>query len=97
MATFARIVRFPARIAIGLVRTYQAVVSPHMAPTCRFSPTCSEYAVLALGKYGLVRGLILSVHRILRCHPWGGQGYDPPRWYGESIDERTAPEAGDGN
>lgn len=56
---------------------YKYCISPLKPPSCRFTPTCSEYAVQALKKYGLVKGLYLAVRRILRCHPWGGSGYDP--------------------
>lgn len=75
--------RIPSRLAIGLVRGYQSLISPHMTPSCRFLPSCSEYSVQAFQKYGFFRGMILSVHRVMRCHPWGGEGYDPPRWYSE--------------
>ena len=77
------IAEIPRRLLIGLVRGYQLVISPHTGPSCRYTPTCSEYAILALRKYGAVRGGILTVWRLLRCQPWGGQGYDPPRWFGE--------------
>ena len=56
---------------------YQKVISPYTPPSCRFTPTCSEYARQALIKHGPVKGLWLAVRRILRCHPWGGSGYDP--------------------
>lgn len=56
---------------------YKYCISPLKPPSCRFTPTCSEYAVQALKKYGPVKGLYLAVRRILRCHPWGGSGYDP--------------------
>lgn len=56
---------------------YKYYISPLKPPSCRFTPTCSEYAVQALKKYGPVKGLYLAVRRILRCHPWGGSGYDP--------------------
>lgn len=63
---------------VALIRFYQVCISPlKAAPTCRFTPTCSQYALEAFRKYGPVKGLILSVKRILRCHPWGGSGYDP--------------------
>ena len=75
--------RAPRLALVGLVRVYQAVVSPWLGPSCRFTPTCSEYAVQALRRYGAVRGLVLAAWRIGRCHPWGGHGYDPPRWFGE--------------
>ena len=62
---------------ILLVRFYQVAISPLKPPTCRFSPTCSTYALEALKKYGLLKGGRLALRRILRCHPWGGSGYDP--------------------
>ena len=52
-------------------------ISPLTPPSCRFTPTCSAYAVEAIKKHGPVKGLYLAVRRILRCHPWGGSGYDP--------------------
>lgn len=77
----------PRKALVGVVRLYQAAISPWSRPSCRFSPTCSEYSVQALSKYGALKGLVLSIHRILRCNPWGGHGYDPPRWYGERHDQ----------
>ena len=59
------------------VRFYQVCISPLKPPTCRFTPTCSEYALQALRKHGPFKGLFLAIRRILRCHPWGGSGYDP--------------------
>ena len=56
---------------------YQRCISPFTPPSCRFTPTCSEYAKEALRKHGPLKGLYLAVRRILRCHPWGGSGYDP--------------------
>ena len=56
---------------------YQRFVTPFTPPSCRFTPTCSEYARQALLKHGPVKGLLLAVWRILRCNPWGGSGYDP--------------------
>ena len=85
--------RLPRLLFIGLVRGYQLVVSPHFPPTCRFQPTCSSYALEAFRKYGAVKGLILTLYRIGRCAPWGGHGYDPPRWFGESIDDYERPNA----
>jgi len=52
-------------------------VSPLLPPSCRFTPTCSHYSIDALKKHGILKGGWLSVKRILRCHPWGGSGYDP--------------------
>ena len=62
---------------ILLVRFFQVAISPLKPPTCRFSPTCSTYALEALKKYGLLKGGRLALRRIMRCHPWGGSGYDP--------------------
>lgn len=63
---------------IFLVRFYQICLSPLKgAGTCRFTPTCSQYALEALRKYGPFKGSWLAVKRICRCHPWGGSGYDP--------------------
>ena len=62
---------------ILLVRFYQLGISPLKPPSCRFTPTCSQYAIEALRKHGPVKGLYLTVRRLLRCHPWGGSGYDP--------------------
>ena len=62
---------------VGLVRFYQVCISPLKPPSCRFIPTCSQYALEALRKYGPFKGSWLALRRILRCHPWGGSGYDP--------------------
>lgn len=56
---------------------YRYCISPMTPPTCRFTPTCSQYAIEAIKKHGPLKGLILAIKRILRCHPWGGSGYDP--------------------
>ncbi len=56
---------------------YRRYISPLTPPACRFTPTCSEYALIAIRKHGPLKGLYLAVRRILRCHPWGGSGYDP--------------------
>ncbi len=56
---------------------YRVCISPLTPPSCRFTPTCSAYAVEAIKKHGPIKGLYLAVRRILRCHPWGGSGYDP--------------------
>lgn len=80
--------RIPEVILVGMIRFYQMAVSPYLGGgSCRFDPTCSEYAVLALNKYGAVKGTILGIWRILRCNPWGGSGWDPPRWFGEQEQE----------
>lgn len=59
------------------VRFYRNFVSPFLPPACRYTPTCSQYAMQALQKHGPVKGLYLAIRRILRCNPWGGSGYDP--------------------
>lgn len=56
---------------------YRICISPLTPPSCRFTPTCSAYAVEAIKKHGPLKGFYLTVRRILRCHPWGGSGYDP--------------------
>ncbi|MBQ6612697.1 MAG: membrane protein insertion efficiency factor YidD [Alistipes sp.] len=74
LSTLKRILSFPL---ILLVRFYQLCLSPLKPPSCRFTPTCSQYAIEALRKHGPIKGLYLTVRRLLRCHPWGGSGYDP--------------------
>ncbi|MBP3774661.1 MAG: membrane protein insertion efficiency factor YidD [Bacteroidaceae bacterium] len=59
------------------IRFYQVAISPYTPSSCRFTPSCSQYAVEALRRHGPAKGLWLAVRRILRCHPWGGSGYDP--------------------
>lgn len=62
---------------ILLIKFYQYVISPAIGPKCRFTPTCSQYAVTALQKHGLIKGGWLSIKRISKCRPGGGHGYDP--------------------
>ena len=69
--------QFFSRLLIAPIRFYQRAISPLLPPACRFTPTCSQYAVEAIQKYGPLKGLYLAVRRLLRCHPWGGSGYDP--------------------
>ena len=64
-------------ILMALVRFYRAYISPMRQPCCRYIPTCSQYALEALEKYGAIKGSYLAIRRILRCHPLGGSGYDP--------------------
>lgn len=66
-----------ARLLILPIRFYQLCISPLLPPVCRFTPTCSAYAIEALRRHGALRGSRLAIRRILRCHPWGGSGYDP--------------------
>ncbi len=60
-----------------LIKLYQNFISPLLPSTCRYSPTCSEYSKQSLVKFGLIKGSILSIKRIIKCNPWGGSGYDP--------------------
>ena len=69
--------RFAAGALIGFVKTYRLVISPLLPPRCRHLPTCSEYCIEALEKHGPLRGGILAVKRVARCHPWGTSGLDP--------------------
>lgn len=70
--------QLPARILIGLVRVYQMTLSHLIGRQCRFHPTCSEYFIQAVKKYGAIRGSCKGVLRICRCHPFHPGGYDPP-------------------
>jgi putative membrane protein insertion efficiency factor len=65
------------KIAIMMIQGYRLFISPLKPPTCRFVPTCSEYALQAIDKYGVIRGGIMAGKRILRCHPFHPGGYDP--------------------
>jgi putative membrane protein insertion efficiency factor len=65
------------KIFILPIRLYQYVISPLIPGACRFTPSCSEYSAEAIKKHGVVRGIILGIKRIGKCHPWGGSGYDP--------------------
>jgi putative membrane protein insertion efficiency factor len=69
-----RVLIFPFLL---LIKIYRLCISPLTMPSCRYTPTCSEYAVEALKKHGLLKGGYLAAKRILSCHPWGGSGYDP--------------------
>lgn len=69
--------KIPEYILTTLIRFYQTAISPHTPAACRFTPTCSQYALEAIKKYGVFKGSLLAIKRIIRCHPWGGSGYDP--------------------
>jgi len=65
------------RVLIAIIRFYRKRISPLFAPNCRYTPTCSAYALEALEKYGAAKGSFLAIRRILRCHPFQKGGYDP--------------------
>ena len=69
--------RLPKTTSIGLIRLYQAVVSPYLGPACRYDPSCSEYTATAIERHGIAKGLWIGARRLVRCHPLGGHGYDP--------------------
>ena len=62
---------------IKLIKAYKFLISPLLGPSCRYLPTCSEYCIDALKTYGLIKGMFLSLKRVLSCHPWGSGGFDP--------------------
>ncbi|HRL34439.1 MAG TPA: membrane protein insertion efficiency factor YidD [Neisseria sp.] len=67
----------PARLMLLLIRFYQYAISPMLPPRCRYTPTCSQYAVEAVSKHGAFKGGWMALKRIARCHPFGGSGHDP--------------------
>jgi len=64
-------------VILTLIRVYQAAISPWLPATCRYTPTCSEYARIAVERFGAARGTRLVIRRLLRCHPFGSHGHDP--------------------
>jgi hypothetical protein len=70
-------VNVPARLMTLPIKAYRKVVSPLLPPNCRFTPTCSAYAITAIERYGVIRGGWLAVKRLARCHPWNPGGADP--------------------
>ena len=64
-------------ILILPIKMYQLLISPFIGASCRFSPTCSDYAIEAIDRFGIIKGTLLSIRRILRCNPLGSSGYDP--------------------
>ena len=74
MKMMLQILSFPF---IVIIKLYQVVISPWLGPSCRYIPTCSQYAVEALKKHGPFKGLWLTMKRIAKCNPWGGHGHDP--------------------
>jgi len=79
------------RPALALIRLYQRTLSRVLPPTCRFTPTCSEYAAQAIERFGVIKGGWMSVRRICRCHPFSSGGDDPVPGGGSVTPERAAP------
>lgn len=69
--------RLLSSLLIGLVRFYQAALSPYLLNSCRYTPTCSQYMVEAIREWGPLKGTWLGLKRLSTCHPWGGHGHDP--------------------
>jgi putative membrane protein insertion efficiency factor len=69
------------KVLLASIRAYQLCISPLLGPSCRFTPTCSEFALQAISVYGTGRGMLLAVRRLLRCHPFHSGGYDPVENY----------------
>lgn len=69
--------KIASQLLILPIRFYQGAISPLLPAACRYTPTCSRYAIEAIQVHGPWRGSLLAIRRILRCHPWGGSGYDP--------------------
>ena len=65
------------RVLLAVIRFYQRSISPLTPPACRYTPTCSQYAIEAIERFGVIKGSGLAIRRILRCNPLGGHGYDP--------------------
>lgn len=72
-----QIIQMIRSLVCWIIRFYQYVISPCLRPSCRFSPSCSHYALQAIEHYGVLKGSVLSAYRLLRCHPWSSGGYDP--------------------
>lgn len=71
------IIRWIKLVLVGLLRAYRYFISPWLGQRCRFYPSCSLYAQQAINEWGIVKGLVFSIWRLLRCHPWHPGGYDP--------------------
>jgi putative membrane protein insertion efficiency factor len=65
------------KAAMGLIKLYKTTISPVLPMACRYTPTCSEYMIEAIKKYGAAKGTWMGLKRLSRCHPWGKSGYDP--------------------
>ena len=81
MVEGAKVGRFvkdiPKNVLLGVIFVYRKCISPILPPTCRYIPTCSEYAIIAVRRYGFVKGFYLAIKRLSRCHPGHEGGYDP--------------------
>lgn len=77
---------FPQKICVGIIKLYQIIISPLFPASCRFYPTCSQYGITALKRFGFIKGSYLTIRRIIRCRPGGNYGYDPVP---ETWDERN--------
>ena len=77
MTIMKKIAKLPAKFLILLIRLYQVTLSQWFGKSCRYTPTCSNYGIEAITKYGFFKGGRLTIKRILSCNPWGGSGYDP--------------------
>lgn len=73
----ASVVQLPRRTMAGLIRGYQLLISPILPPSCRFAPSCSQYALEAITRHGALRGGWLAARRLARCHPFHPGGFDP--------------------
>lgn len=83
------------RLIVAAIRLYRRGLSPVLPPTCRFTPSCSEYAATAVERFGPARGGLLTLRRLLRCHPFGGRGFDPvPEAEGPETTPQRGPGAG---
>ena len=86
--------RLVESMAVGTIRAYQWLIRPILPMSCRYWPSCSEYAIEAMRRHGLLRGAVLAAWRLLRCHPWGGSGIDPvPARFHLPTSGRAAPHA----
>lgn len=72
-----KLLQLPSKFLIFMIKVYQATLSPFIGGACRYTPTCSNYGIEAIQKYGAIKGSWLTIKRIASCNPWGGSGYDP--------------------
>ena len=93
---FGLVMKALAWLLVLPILFYQHFITPYTPPSCRFTPTCSEYGRQALLKHGPIKGLLLTLWRILRCNPWGGSGYDPVPPKGKWRNETTGKDDGRG-